>query len=119
MGPMTPTPDDVLRTFCTEVAAAGALWTMWSDKSIAVFSSEDGETAVPFWSTRERCAEFLSSQGKLESCSPIQIPWDLFRRVWVQSTIPPEADLGINWLGPGQKCWATREEVIAGVESAT
>ncbi len=116
---MTPTPDEVLRTFCAEVAEGDAVWTAWTDRSISLFSSADGEQVVPFWSTKERCAHFIAARPDLQSCSPVQIPWQLFRQVWVTSTIPAGADLGINWVGSEQDCLATRDEVVAGVESAT
>jgi len=118
-GQMTLTPEDVLRIFCAEVAEGDAVWTAWRGQSIALFSSADGEQVVPFWSTEERCANFIASRTDLQSCSPVQIPWQLFRQVWVASTIPAGAHLGINWVGSEQDCLATREEVVAGVESAT
>jgi len=116
---MTLTPEDVLRIFCAEVAEADTVWTAWTDNSIALFTSADGGQVVPFWSTEERCANFIASRADLRSCSPVQIPWRLFRQVWVASTIPVGADLGINWVGSEQDCLATREEVVAGVERAT
>jgi hypothetical protein len=113
------TPENVLRTFCAEVAQGNAVWTVWTDQGVALFSSAEGGQVVPFWSTQERCANFIVSRTDLESCSPVQIPWHQFRQVWAASTAPTGADLGINWAGSEQDCLATREEVVAGVESAT
>ncbi len=116
---MTLTADEVLQEFCAEVARAGSVWTMQRDKNVASFSAHDGERVLPFWSSRDRCIRYLSSTEELKAFSPLEVPWSILRRRWLEDNAVVEGELGINWADSEQQCSATAEEVISGVENAT
>jgi hypothetical protein len=74
---------------------------------------------VPFWSSRERVTEFLSSHEKLGYLSEWEIPWAIFLHAWVGTMVPRGSEVGINWAILEPECWATIEEVVSGVQGAT
>jgi hypothetical protein len=115
---MTPTPDDVLREFCAEVAAKRYVWALHRDAQVAIFSSREGERVLPVWSTEARCEEFISTHPAAAGLQPLSVRWDLFRYVWLNTMVPAGGELGIDWPGQGESCWATTQEVMAGVEAA-
>src|SRR5687767_7905747 len=116
---MTAGADEVLATFCAEVSASGSLWTARVGSNIASVSAEDGDTIIPFWSTRARVELFLSSHEQFKGYSPLEVPWVTFRQGRIGKTIPAHSGVGINWNPAPETCCASTDELIERVKHAT
>jgi hypothetical protein len=89
--------------FYREVAANRVLWTIRDDAGFPTFTTDTGETAHPFWSSRARVERIIKSVPAYAGFVPFQISWEDFCGKWVPGMTKDEILAGVNWSGKRAK----------------
>ena len=115
---MEPTPINII-SFCKEVSTSKSVWTIFKDGNVVGVADLEGDTAVPFWSSRERVVNFFKKVDKFDGLTPLEIPWYLFKTKWVSDLKARNIMIvGVNWTGSKFECQEKPDNLIESVESS-
>lgn len=95
------------KVFFKEIESRSHLWVaMGNSNAVFAVKNENGETSLLIWSSRDRANEFLKNASLVAKYSPLEIPLEVFTKVWLVDKKMAIAELQVNPTGK-------RETVLA------
>ena len=90
---------DNFHAFFEEVLATGYILSVLEDGGIPTPTNQDGEKAMPFWSSVERAQEIIDLYDRGERMQAVRIPLASFKSEWLPGIARDNMKVGINWFG--------------------
>jgi hypothetical protein len=89
-------------SFYKELTQFQSVWTFSSDDGIPSITNDEGQHAMPLWSSRDRANNVLKKEENFAGFNLLEIPWDLFRNKWIPDLKNKKFNVTLNWLGGDQ-----------------
>jgi Protein of unknown function (DUF2750) len=103
--------------FYREVAASRVLWSLEDALGYPAPMTASGLRAQPFWSSRRRAENIVSTVAAYAGFEPFEIRWDDFVATWVPDMEKDGLLVGANWSGPRATGYdITARECVRNVE---
>ena len=91
--------DNRLTGFFDRIVATGELFTFMDDEGIVTPKNQDGERAMPYWSSLQGVHGLLSTLDGDMGYRPIRIALAEFERAWLPGIARDGYLIGIDWVG--------------------
>lgn len=85
--------------FFEEVVRRGTVWTIHDSGGIPAPPSQDGQRAMPFWSSETRVRRMIDRVPDYEGFTPEAIPLEQWRERWLDGLQRDGLLVGVNWTG--------------------
>ena len=89
-------------SFYKELTQFQSVWTLSSDDGTPSITNDEGQHAMPLWSSRDRANNVLKKEKDFAGFNLLEIPLDLFRNKWIPDLIDKKFNVTLNWLGGDQ-----------------
>ena len=85
--------------FFKEAIKSQSVWTIRDAGGIPTSTNQDGETAMPFWSSRKRALKITNTVPAYKGFGPEEISLEAFVTRWLPGLKGDGLRAGINWAG--------------------
>lgn len=89
-------------SFYKELRQFQSVWTLSSDDGVPLITNNEGQHAMPLWSSRDRANNVLKKEENFAGFNLLEIPWELFKNKWISDLKKNKQLVAFNWLGGDQ-----------------
>lgn len=98
--------------FYQQVAATQKLYTIMDEQGIPTPQGEDGQAAMPFWSTEGKALAFIQANAGYQAFKPYEIDYEIFKEKWFEGLVQDDLLVGLDWLDASESACVTEVEIL-------